>query len=265
MPKKLYKIDTGEEVDLEELLSEEDLAPAGSKRDIAVSKGRHRLFWPLLLVSLFLLVFIVNYWYSSLKKTMTYSVPDFIKEQLTGKDDQVVIAELKIKDTDQDGLTDFQEIYQYHTSIFLPDTDSDGISDAEEANSGADPLCPTGQQCNLLKLITPQTKLADILQDISIDKDLTLEQATANEFRKFLLASGVPQEELDKLTDEDLLNILAAVDESQIVSESAWSATTTPDQVRTFLLSQPNAVAEQINALSEEELLKIRDQLIGSQ
>jgi UDP-N-acetylglucosamine 2-epimerase len=38
-------------------------------------------------------------------------------------------------------LSDFTELYQTKTSIFLEDTDSDGFSDAEEINAGFSPLC----------------------------------------------------------------------------------------------------------------------------
>ena len=50
-------------------------------------------------------------------------------------------------DTDQDGLTDYEEITFYNTSRYLPDTDSDGLTDYEEIKKGSDPLCPEGETC----------------------------------------------------------------------------------------------------------------------
>ena len=50
-------------------------------------------------------------------------------------------------DTDQDGLTDYEELNFYETSPYIPDTDSDGIDDATEIENGSDPLCPTGKNC----------------------------------------------------------------------------------------------------------------------
>jgi hypothetical protein len=269
MPKKLYQIDTGEELDLRDLVGTED----NSKRPAKLSTNqfhvarKHRFFWPLAIISLLILIFVTNYWYRNLKKTVSYDLPDFLKEQLVNNQDnqEQTIAELKNKDTDQDGLTDFAELYQYYTSMFLDDTDSDGIKDGDEVVKGDDPLCPFGEECGLLKLITPDTKLASVLNDLALNGDLTLEQATANEFRKFLLAEGMTEAELANLTDEDLLNILSIVAESQIVPTDSWTATTTPEQVRTFLLSQPDTDVDKIKALSETELITIRDQLIGKQ
>jgi hypothetical protein len=55
---------------------------------------------------------------------------------------------LKQIDTDQDGLSDYDEIYIYNTSPYLEDTDSDGILDKVEIDMGEDPLCPIGVDCS---------------------------------------------------------------------------------------------------------------------
>jgi len=57
-------------------------------------------------------------------------------------------AALKFKDTDADELTDYDELYIYHTSPYLSDTDSDGIADGVEVKKGTDPNCPEGKQCS---------------------------------------------------------------------------------------------------------------------
>jgi outer membrane protein OmpA-like peptidoglycan-associated protein len=45
-------------------------------------------------------------------------------------------------DTDEDGLTDYEEIYVYGTDPLNPDTDGDGFSDGQEVEMGTDPLDP---------------------------------------------------------------------------------------------------------------------------
>jgi len=45
-------------------------------------------------------------------------------------------------DTDGDGLTDFEELFIYHTNPLDPDTDGDGFSDGVEVLFGSDPLDP---------------------------------------------------------------------------------------------------------------------------
>ena len=43
-------------------------------------------------------------------------------------------------DTDDDGLTDWQEIKVYHTDPHIADTDCDGVGDGDEVQNGTDPL-----------------------------------------------------------------------------------------------------------------------------
>ncbi len=53
----------------------------------------------------------------------------------------------KTRDTDGDGLSDYDELYVYKTSPYLSDSDSDGFDDKTEAFSGNDPNCPRGKVC----------------------------------------------------------------------------------------------------------------------
>ena len=213
-----------------------------------------------------LAVLILAGWYFKtqlLEKHFAVDIPDSIKKslELDEFDQERAIAELKDKDTDQDGLSDYQELYQYHTSMFLEDTDSDGYTDLEEINSGNDPICPAGEDCNLLHLITPTTNLADVVEEVSLDTDLTIQDAALLEFRGFLLENGFTQEEVDQLSDDDLLAIFSILAESEIGQENQDNEVTT-EQVRAFLLAQPGANEEAINNLSEEELLDIRNRLV---
>lgn len=63
------------------------------------------------------------------------------------ENDQKKIEALKTKDTDHDGLSDYDELYVEQTSPYLADTDSDGLSDAIEVTQGTDPNCPQGKSC----------------------------------------------------------------------------------------------------------------------
>jgi hypothetical protein len=50
------------------------------------------------------------------------------------------IEELKLIDSDKDGLSDYEELFIYFTDVLNTDTDGDGYSDKEEIDSGFDPL-----------------------------------------------------------------------------------------------------------------------------
>lgn len=230
----------------------------------AESLWQKKATWLFVLVLILVLLAGVWYFKNQLLKPLTVEVPEFIQKQILEQNQNQAqgIEDLKLKDTDSDGLTDFQEIYQFNTSIFLVDTDSDGYTDLEEANSGNDPLCPTGQDCNLLALITPQTNLATVVQEVALDPNLTIEQAAFREFRQFLLANGMTQAEVDSLTDDDLFYIFSILDEAAseqggVVQEMSAS------EVKAFLLSQANADKKSIEALSDQELLDIGKKLVN--
>jgi len=137
--------------------------------------------------------------------------------------------ELKNKDTDGDGLSDYEELNFYGTSPYLKDTDSDGYPDNVEIEQGEDPTCPRGKQChdNAVENSPSVDKVdfgkeADISdlgkylsnesannnQNSQIDPQLAnllSGKATADELRKILIKSGVPEEEVNKIDDKTLI------------------------------------------------------------
>ncbi|HLD60610.1 MAG TPA: hypothetical protein VJA27_00545, partial [Patescibacteria group bacterium] len=68
-------------------------------------------------------------------------VPSILKDEVNN------IEALSFRDTDFDELNDFDELYVYNTSPYLPDTDSDGIRDKKELEGGTNPLCAEGKDC----------------------------------------------------------------------------------------------------------------------
>lgn len=133
------------------------------------------------------------------------------------------ILKLKNLDTDKDGLSDYDEINVYQTSVYLSDSDSDGFTDKEEVDSNNDPNCPKGGDC---------TVKADIIEDnknnidniIPINNngitppvidpnDPSAEAATklfsgslsASEIRNLLIQSGMNKSDLDQISDENII------------------------------------------------------------
>jgi hypothetical protein len=257
MAKNFYRIDSDEDVDISDLIN------SSEEHHFSRSRPKKGLLLVMALVAIALFLFLVNYWYSTVKKSVGYDIPDYIQKDLDASQTaEVSLEDLKNKDTDKDGLSDFTELYQTKTSIFLEDTDSDGVSDFEETKQGGDALCPKGEDCSLLALITPENRLSDILQDSSINTDLTLQTAALNEFRQFLLDNGMTKEDLAKLTDADLIEIFAAISDSELISSESWTATTSPEQVRKFLLVQPGADQAEVNKMTVQELVEFRDSLL---
>lgn len=119
----------------------------------------------------------------------------------------------QLRDTDRDGLSDFDELYVYTTSIYLADTDSDGISDKEEVDSGKNPLCTEGTNCgNVLGENIGATYNASTTLKIIGTEDLGEEPADINailqdpeQIKKLLAQAGVDIEILNNISNEDLM------------------------------------------------------------
>ncbi len=150
------------------------------------------------------------------------------------------IDALKKTDTDGDGLSDYDELYIYHTSPYLKDTDGDGIPDGEEIKRGTDPLCAEGKQCGIN--LTADTGSASSTAPASAPApaaDTTvqalapqvtgpaptassLSQFTTAQIRDALVANGVPKDKIDALSDAQLLQLM------QEAQTGAATSTATP-------------------------------------
>ncbi len=130
----------------------------------------------------------------------------------------------KTRDLDGDGLMDYDELYVYKTSPYITDSDSDGFDDKMEVFSGNDPNCPKDTDCRqktqeqtamseevLPGLASAFGNTASILASGKVDfkspEDVKnfFKQATIEEIRGALLQAGVPQDQLDQIDDETLM------------------------------------------------------------
>lgn len=126
---------------------------------------------------------------------------------------------LRTKDSDGDGLTDYDEINIYKTSPYLEDTDGDGISDGEEVRRGSDPLCPEGTNCSATAqsstTATSTETATSSAPSANVDPTLISKalsgQGDANTMRQILLQGGADPEQVKLLTDQDLMNMYAEV------------------------------------------------------
>ncbi|MEK7108255.1 MAG: hypothetical protein AAB898_01145, partial [Patescibacteria group bacterium] len=129
------------------------------------------------------------------------------------------IEEQKKRDTDGDGINDYDEQSIYRTSLYLADSDSDGFDDGQEIKSGNDPNCPSGQDCGRgvdASVNNPvvASDLSEPLpfedagfgQDISSEADIEalLSQLSNDDIRAALIAQGIDQATVDAMSDEEL-------------------------------------------------------------
>lgn len=159
-------------------------------------------------------------------ETTSDSILENIQEESSVKQnskiDSMSDEVLKLKDSDRDGLNDYDEIYIYHTSAYLEDTDSDGYNDKQEIDTSNDPNCPAKQKCSggsglysangadQLNLaagqIASQINLnANSLNASSTEKVLA-GNLNATSLRAILIQSGMDEATLNKISDVDLMN-----------------------------------------------------------
>jgi hypothetical protein len=141
--------------------------------------------------------------------------------ECTGEDEN-----LRFKDTDGDGLTDYDELNIYKTSPYLEDSDSDGLSDSAEINNEEDPNCPVGRDCYGSGLLSDEIEETEVENENLIPVDDSLLKAPvntssvqeqdldkilqgsgdANTLRQALLEFGMDAETLNQISDEDLMS-----------------------------------------------------------
>ncbi len=130
-----------------------------------------------------------------------------------------------LKDSDGDGLLDYEEVNTYHTSPYLEDSDSDGIPDNQEIMQGTDPNCPTGKNCNAAETTAnassnpPASSTVDALDFGALGADIlststegtstagNITEVTAAMIRQELLKSGVKQADIDKISDQEIMKV----------------------------------------------------------
>ncbi len=116
--------------------------------------------------------------------------------------DLAEVQALKNKDTDGDGLSDYDETYVYRSSPYLADSNSNGINDKQEVLAGKDPSC-IGDNCGLLPVDVSSTSINSVPklgQDDSQNISFTPAQ-----LREMLISSGIAKEEVDMLNDQQII------------------------------------------------------------
>ncbi len=142
---------------------------------------------------------------------LSKAVPATVKDEVSTPD------ALHYRDTDLDGLNDFDELYVYETSPYLADSDSDGINDRDEITQGKNPLCAEGKECAGVA-ISPSVDVASSTAGNNLNLAITdpgdapadLMQTLQDpaQVRQLLKSVGVEDSVLKSITDKELLTMV---------------------------------------------------------
>ncbi len=147
---------------------------------------------------------------------------------------------LKKKDTDHDGLSDYDESYIYHTSAYLADTDGDNVPDGEEVARGINPNCPEGKTCNDAQMListtdtsTLQVPGATTLPSLGTGTASSTgpsANVSASELRNFLRTQSLLSEtQLSAIPDDILVQVYGNLyDQRQTFQNTTTVSSTAP-------------------------------------
>jgi hypothetical protein len=177
-----------------------------------------------------------------------------------------VFESLSEQDTDKDGLSDFEEIFVYGTSAYLPDTDSDGFTDKEEIEAESDPLDSSS---------TPywQPQPEQELEERD-ESDFSLEEEIEpQEIRDFLMEKGdLSSEVVDNLDDKTLMEVYNKTKEETGIDlkELGASANSEPQfsylgiqEIRQLLIEE-GVDEEMLNSLDDATLEQLLQETLSS-
>ncbi len=198
-------------------------------------KSEQRIYAVLFIVMLGALV--LGWWQINNDIYLPFS---WLKNKPVVNSDNLITDEqgiLLTKDTDNDGLSDYDELYLYGTSPYLQDTDSDGYPDKTEIETSHDPNCTANQTCLKAKIsFTEGTKRPQ----------------TIAELRQTLKEAGIPDEQLNSIDDATLLEVF-----NEVVQEVGVTVPVNGEQpVNTNTNSTTEGFAsEQVNLTEEQKQL----------
>lgn len=162
---------------------------------------------------------------------------EIAQAEKTAQEKTIADAAAKTKDTDGDGLSDYDEINVYKTSPYLEDTDGDGVNDGEEVRLGTDPLCnEKTSNCGFLTGQTTATATTTAATSTTpaenVDQALLIKalsgEGDANTMRQILIQGGANADQVKLLTDADLMSMYADV----LKAQSPGTVITTSTQIQ---------------------------------
>lgn len=192
----------------------------------------------------------------------------FIAPEVAIEDRASIIEGLnRIKDTDLDGLSDYDELNTYNTSPYLEDTDLDGVSDYDEMILGRDGEC-TGENCNTITAPKTESEFMTFLGN------LDFQNIDFNTFKSSLIDAGYEKGSVDLITEEEFnqmkqmlssdtqdtpVNTDASAGEeltSEEIQQIEQMRNLSVSEIRSLMI-EGGATAEQLAGFSDEELKQI--------
>jgi hypothetical protein len=155
------------------------------------------------------------------------AIPSTLKDQVNSVD------ALKLRDTDGDGLSDYDELYVYQTNPDNADSYSygNGITDKDVVEKGLARCANGGKNCmdESTPVVSTSTSATSTLGEAPPDFNQVL--SDPKQVRELLIQSGMQKEILDKLTDDQLMLMVIQVMSGATTTASAGTPITTDTRI----------------------------------
>ena len=159
-------------------------------------------------------------------------------------------------DTDGDGITDYDEINIFSTSMYLKDSDGDGLSDDKEIKNGTNPNCAEGTNCSGVSSTAISNTDSSIMNVDSLDINKIRE-----ELKK--IAPESVKSMVDTMTDEQVRTVFAELYKTQNTNTTSGSGSSLK-YVDELKLKLPEFTPQQISMMKDMDEQEIVDILVES-
>lgn len=187
------------------------------------------------------------------------------RERLLAEQKEAELAAARSRDTDGDGLSDYDEINTSKTSPYLKDSDSDGYDDKAEIAMKTDPNCPEGQNCFSSSGEATTTGSVPLAQTSISNPTISI---TPDYIRQLMRQNGATDAQISSLTDDELMaaykSYLEANPEVAASLASQGISTDISASGQSPSLSQPNTGNVDLKSLGVSSVQDLQN-LTGAQ
>ncbi len=158
------------------------------------------------------------------------------------------LAALKDKDTDEDGLNDYEELYVYGSSPYLLSSASDGVSDGDKVKQGVNPNCQAGKTCTVPTLVVGSTTNNSTSTDSTVSISF---------LRQALIASGASATAVQTADDATILQMYQQATKSSTAGASITTngnANTNSTTTNTSVVTNGNTSSGTSTAITYSDL-----------
>jgi len=168
------------------------------------------------------------------------------------------------KDTDGDGISDYDEVNIFGTSMYLKDSDGDGITDDQEIKNGTDPNCAEGTSCNVMTATNVTHSNFSYGYGVSSLDLNSLDISKIREELKKMVPDNI-KEMIDTMTDDQVKTLMQQLYDTQMAyGNNSAIVNNSTDYINELKSKLPEFTPQQISMMKDMYESEIVDILVES-